>query len=201
MKPKIWNRTTIVWNFSNVNTGKTNIPVDDWHDEKEKFFHSVHGLQIMSLNEDGGREALMKIRIFRVSIAPTTCHEKIVSKLMNFVPGITGVHTKEYSETFSVRYTLGTGETFCDSAINAAKALFEALGIEDKGGYIITNFLAIQENLVKTEKGVIPFSDYLREKHGLKQHCSLWKRNIQIEGATFNINYGKAESNWLHRND
>jgi hypothetical protein len=198
MKLKIWNKTTIVWGLDDgMFALNTDILVDDWIDKKQKYFHTLVGMRVVSLNESGQREALMELTIRRVSIGPTTALAKITERLMHFDPSVIGVHNKLYTDSFTVRYRLNEKENFCDSAISRARQLFTKLGIEDKDDDRLANFLTIQESLVKDKKDFIPFADYLRQKHGLKQSCDLWGRKIDLGNAIYTISYPEAESNWL----
>lgn len=200
-KAKIWDKTTIIWKFGSIDGAKTNIPVDDWKDENEKYFHTLRGMRIISLNdlsEKGERQALIELDIFRVSICPTTARGKILELLMGLdYRTIRNVFSRPSSHLFSIHYALQNGESFCDSAIEKAKLIFSKFGVEDSAGREIANFLILRESLVKTSNGWIPFADYLRVKNGLKQMCSLWGEEITLGNCIFSINDRAAESNWL----
>ncbi|MCA9351869.1 hypothetical protein KC866_00550 [Patescibacteria group bacterium] len=197
---KIWNRTTIVWENSPITKPQTNIRVKDWKDESKNYFHTIDNLQITSLDENGQREGLITLDIWRVSISPTTERQFIVEKLMCFDEGIIGVKAEKNKTKFSIRYQIQKGENFSDSAIRMAKQLFSCLGIIDKDFRYLSNFIVVRESLVRTkEKGLIPYSDYLRHKHELPQWCSLWGTRLEVNGLSMVISYKNAESNWLKR--
>jgi hypothetical protein len=201
MKTQIWNRTTIVWGMSSLFDVKTNIPVDDWYDKKEKLFYTVHDLRVTSSpDQDHDRRGVIKLKIFRVSVGATTQRAEIISRLGKLDDSILNVSDGNgYIDPFKVTYQLKKGESFCDSAFKKVRLIFERFGIEDEKGYILSNFMPIQETLVKTKKnGWIPFGDYLRLKQKLPQMCSMYKTAISIDDLNIIINYQKAESNWLH---
>ncbi len=191
---KTWNKTTVVWNFSWTSRSATNIPVTDWKN-KEEHFHELVGLSVNSVYGKEQREAEMHVTIARVSIGPTTQRDEIIRKLMNFDVRISGVKDNGYTEPFLVRYFIAKGETFSESAIKMAKALFETLGIDDKKNFRIADFLINQESLVITKDGYIPYADYLRKKQGLPQICMMWGQKFKLGNLTFSMDYKNAESN------
>ena len=199
---KIWDKTSIIWEFGSYGKGNTNVPVTDWHDKSEEHFHRLQSMRIISLgdpNEKGERQALIELEIFRVVVSPGTERNKIVSLLMGFDPTARGVEAKDHSPCFSVKYALKQGENFSDSAIDRAAKMLKALGVSDDRGLKIANFIILRESLVKTRDGWIPYEDYLRKRHGLKQVCTLWGKTIKIGGLKFSISYKGAESNVFAR--
>ncbi len=203
MKTQIYDKTTMVWGISHVSSLKTNIPVDDWHDKKDKHFHTIEDLRIIScFNErQDNRQALIKISLFRVSIGPTTKRQEIIARLENLDESVIKVIDNEFTKPFEISYYLRNGESFCDSAINKAELIFKTFGVEDKKQYNLCNFSPIRETLVKTRRdGFIPYGDYLRKKHGLPQLCSLQTETIRLDGGlTIRMEYQESESNWLYR--
>jgi len=198
---KIWQKTTIAWGLHSYSSVDTDILVDDWFDKKEKYFHTISRLNISSLSErdeNGNRQAIMEVRIMRVSVGPTTARNEIINKLMRFDSGIIGVKDSSFSEPFTVRYALEDGESFCDSAIKKVQKLFEVFGIKDEGNYLLANFLTFQETLVLTKKGPIPFADYLRGKYKLPQACSLWGNKVKVGNLVYTMRYDKSESDFLN---
>lgn len=203
MKTQIWNRTTIVWNADYFMGGfQTNLPVDDWHDKKEKFFHKINDLRIISLPGKGdNRQAIIKIQIFRFSAGPTTKREEILIRLKNLDASI--LEAKDANGigwNFQASYRLDKGESFCDSAIKKAQQILRSFGVEDKDRFILADFLPLQETLVKTKKDSwVPYGDYLRHKHKLPQVCSLYKKKIALDGGlVMHMDYQQSPSNFLH---
>lgn len=203
MKTQIWNKTTIFWDMpeGDLIEKKTNIPVDDWHDKRKKYFHAVTGMQIVSnLNErEEDRTATIILEIKRATCPPTTKRGEIISRLEKLDDSIISVINEEFEHTFKVNYKLESRESFCDSAINKARLVLKALGIDDQKGFILSNFLPIQETLVKTQNGWVPYGDYLRHKHELPPVCFLYDRKIRIDGLEIKINYPNSLSNLLQQ--
>lgn len=201
MKAQIYNKTTIVWGISNVSELKTNIPVNDWHNE-DIHFHTITCLRISSCfnAEINNRQAIIKIGISRVSIGPTTMRREIISRLKRLDETILRVSNKGFTKPFEVSYYLKNGESFCDSAIKKAELIFKIFGVEDKDKYILCNFLPIQETLIKTKRNYfVPYGDFLRKKHKLPQLCSLQTETLKLDGdLIIKMEYKKSESNWLH---
>ena len=68
---------------------------------------------------------------------------------------------------FDIRFTLHEYEEFCDRAINMVRALFEALGVEDKSGHKLANFSLKHEVFVMLDNVWLPHYRWLRINHRL----------------------------------
>ena len=78
---KKWNDVLIYWTVNHVLSLETDIPVTDWHDKKEKHFHTLCGLTARSLPKK--RWANTKMIINRVSISPTDQRQKILQRIIS----------------------------------------------------------------------------------------------------------------------
>lgn len=199
MKTQIWNKTTIFWDMPLWSFGdiKINIPVYNWGNKEKECFHSLVEMKIVS-NFNKRREARTAAIILKIEgllMPPATDRDEIISLLEKIDDSITSVSNEKFSNNFIVNYRLKNRESFCDSAINKADLVLKTLGIADQKRFILSDFLPIQETLVKTTDGWIPYGDYLRFKHNLKPICTLYDRKIRDNDLEIKINYRNSPSN------
>lgn len=201
MKPQIWDRTIIVWEMNQPFGIETNIPVDDWHEKKVNYVHTLHELRAISMpDKEHIRKGIIQLQFMRVAIGPTTMRSEIISRLQNLDSSILDVSDgRGFCDFFTITYQLRNGESFCESAFEKVEFIFKSFGVKDEKHFILSNFMPIRETLVKTKKdGWIPFGDYLRSKLKLPQLCGLHGRKMVVDDLIISINYKKSPSNFFH---
>ena len=183
----------MIWGINRTVRYKTNIPVFDQTGE----FCFLSRLSITSApQEKSSRKGTIKIGVtFGQPYDRSVMLETIRRLLMGLDNSIVDVFCGKCDGDFSVVYKLRGSESFCNSAIRKAKLLLEKFGIKDEGSFTLSDFVSIQDTLVKTPKGWIPHADYLRHQHGLKQCCTLYNQNIRIDNLVIRIEYKGSESN------
>lgn len=200
MKTQIWNKTTIIWGVDYIFPWETDIPIDNHSKGKKKAFHSIPTLRIISLpGREPERQGLIEVRISEGYFRPTTRRQEIISRLRSLDASIVEISDGNGpTDPFRLTYRLKKGEQFCNSAIKKAALIMKLFKVEDEKKYKLANFIIIQETLVKTKTGWVPYGDYLRHKHRLPQICSLYKYPLKLEGGLIvKFDYQRSVSNFL----
>lgn len=179
---KRWQKTEMEWDC--ILGLETNMPVTDWHEPKKKYVHTIHEITATALPD---RKGEVKLRIQRVCIGPTTERQAIKDLLSNGLEKcadsifrytddhsghITVKNDDIYSGVYELDFSLTNGDQFCDTAIRIVKKAFELLGVEDDGGFRLSDFTVKQETYIQLEKAWITFANWLRIQHRLPIHLS-----------------------------
>lgn len=157
-----WNKTEMVWDcFMGL---ETDIPVNDWPHPVEKQY--VHTVQKVTATAGPERDAKIEVAIRRVSICPTDQRETILNRLSTAMAGKASVKDGgEYSEIFTISFSLDNGDKFCDTAIELVREIFKALGLKDEKGLRLAGFKITQETFFHLDDGWVSFARWLRMQH------------------------------------
>ena len=182
-----WDKVTLIWGCSLglrtsiAENGDFDTKVSrDFSDHRR---HDLHKMSAFSVNAGRGdqRRGEMTLHI-KQSHNVDTAIEVIVERLKSAFAKLTdgpnavrqyGVRIdppKEKSWTdgkFTLTFVLVDREQFCDQAIEIARAVLEALGIEDSNGYKLANFSLKRESFVMIDGSWITFVRWLRMSHRL----------------------------------
>ncbi len=182
-----WNKTTITWDCS---IGlRTSITENGDFDRKvskclsQHRRHDVHGMSAFSAysDQEDQRRGVMVLHI-KQSHNVDTATEAIVERLKSAFKKLTdgpnaarqyGVRVDPPKDKswidgkFTLTFNLTDSEEFCDQAIVIARAVIEALGIEDSDGFVLANFSLKYESFVMIDGSWITQRRWLRIKHRL----------------------------------
>jgi len=155
----------------------TKVPVTDWDDPKDKYFHTIEDIEATALP---GRKCQVEVEIKRICVSPTTERKTILEmlsaglwkhreELLRLDGGcaISVSNENEYSGVYTIGFCLENGEHFCDTVINIVEKVFSVLGVEDNRRYTLANFTIAQETFIRLEEAWITFANWLRICHRL----------------------------------
>lgn len=185
-----WDKNTLSWEWKSIGLA-TSIASDGEFDRSlakfsfgsDRRLHKLYGIEAVSepYDKGGQRRGNMTLEIRQSNnTAPAT--ESIAKRLSASLLKMTecdppirryGVHiilpkTESWTDSkFILSFPLADGEEFCDSSIEIARAVFEALGIDDERGYMLAKFSHKRESFVMIDDAWITFTRWLRMSHRL----------------------------------
>jgi hypothetical protein len=182
-----WDKVTMKWDChlglrtSIAENGEFDAEVSKDYSQHRR--HDLHEMIAFSIHTGRGdqRRGVMNLHI-KQSHNVDTAIEAIVKLLDSSFAKITGGPSprrqygvridppKEKSWTdgkFTLTFVLADGEQFCDQVIEIARAVLEALGIEDSKGYRLADFSLKRESFVMIDGSWITFVRWLRMSHRL----------------------------------
>jgi hypothetical protein len=82
---------------------------------------------------------------------------------------------------YKIEFILANGDRFCNTAIKIVRKILETLGVEDKKGSRLADFLVSQETFIKQGDKWITFAGWLRLHNHLPPSASDEIRSIKCE--------------------
>jgi hypothetical protein len=182
-----WDKVTLTWD---CHLGlRTSIAENgDFDAEVSKDYsqhgrHDLHEMSAFSVHAERGdqRRGVMNLHI-KQSHNVDTAVEAIVKRFESAFAKLTdgpnavrqyGIHIETPKDKswidgkFTLSFVLADREQFCDQAIVIARAVLEALGIEDSKGYRLADFSLKRESFVMIDGSWITFVRWLRMSHRL----------------------------------
>jgi hypothetical protein len=188
MKSRFWDKVTLDWDWTISGRG-TSVRVDNGElddnaydprtSSNEGTVHGIYRMIALSPVDKGDQRFVEMTLDVRPQGGPNVPPKgkQIVSLLQGYLNMnpvaenrvlVTGPKKECWTATrFDLSLVLSNGEQFCDTAIELARAVMQALGTKDHRWMSLSNFCFTRETLVRFHGGYMPFDEWLRIQHQL----------------------------------
>lgn len=180
-----WNRTVLEWDFRACSEIETTLPVSCYKGKIEKGkFQRLYSIRAVSLPERLGKIEVALYPSVHLSNHAGEHHIlKRLGNLGNEIPQVT-VYRGTWGDgawpPLIIKFKMGEGESFCDTAITLVKKILERAGVQDRDNYWLGHFTHDQASFVRFENSWVSFVRWLRMEHRLPMDYVLDDKNIPL---------------------